>query len=450
MARAVKGSVVSFRNNPFTHPVEECLSYVEDAIVVMDAGRVAAVGPASRIRPTLDPGVKMDDYADALILPGFIDCHVHYPQTEIIGACGKQLMDWLNEYTFPAELKYADPDYAREAARVFLRECLRVGTTTASVFCTVFPDSVDAFFTESEKLNMRNIAGKLLMDRNAPRGLTDTVHDGYDQTTRLIEKWHGRGRQLYAVTPRFAPTSSAEQMEMAGSVWREHPGTYLQSHLSENRGEIEWVKTLYPGRKSYVDVYGYYGQLGPRSIFGHGIHLSEDERQTLHDTGTAIAHCPTSNLFLGSGLFDFSSAFGRSRPLRVGLATDLGAGTSFSLLKTMQEAYKVAQLGGYSLGAVHAFYLATLGAAKALYLDHEIGTIDVGKEADLTVLSLRSTPLLEYRLRYVNSLEEMLFVLMMLGDDRAVAATYIAGEKVYSGESGGRRHGSGPGATSPG
>lgn len=223
-------------------------------------------------------------------------------------------------------------------------------------------------------------------------------------------------------------------MEMAGAVWNEHPGTYLQSHVSENKAEIEWVKELYPERKGYVDIYKHYGQLGPRSILGHGVHLTEDEFQVLHDTGTAISHCPTSNLFLGSGLFDLEKAMDPRRPIRVGLGTDLGAGTNFSQLATMNEAYKVAQLNGYSLSAPYAYYLATRGAANALYLDDKIGSLEVGKEADIAILDLKATPIVEYRMKYAKNLEEMLFVLMTLGDDRTVKATYVAGELVYSRE----------------
>jgi guanine deaminase len=272
------------------------------------------------------------------------------------------------------------------------------------------------------------------MDRNAPDALLDTAQSSYDQTKALIAKWHNKGRSLYSVTPRFAPTSSPMQMEMTGAVWQEHPGTYLQTHVSENKSEIEWVKELYPERKGYVDVYQYYGQLGERSILGHGVHLTEGELQVLHDTGTAIAHCPTSNLFLGSGLFSIEQAMDAKRPVRVGLATDLGAGTNFSHLVTMNEAYKVAQLSGYSLSAHHAFYLATRGAANALYLDNTIGSLEVGMEADLAVFDLNATPVLGYRLKYANSLEEILFLLMTLGDDRTVCATYIAGNLVYARE----------------
>ncbi len=434
MKSCIRGCIVTFTGNPFITPPQECVEIMEDAVVVMENGVISDVGQAADVMARLGVDVGVEHYPDSLILPGFIDCHVHYPQTEIIGAYGKQLIDWLNKYTFVAEQKFDDADYARKVANVFLRECLRAGTTTTAAFCTVYPESVDAFFEESEKLNMRNIAGKVLMDRNAPGALTETPQAGYDQTRELIARWHGRGRQMYAVTPRFAATSSPEQMEVAGAVWREHPGTYLQSHLSESAAEIEWVMGMYPQRKNYVDVYRHYGQLGPRSIYGHGIHLSEDELRILHDTGTAIAHCPTSNLFLGSGLFDLGRAMACERPVRVGLATDLGAGTNFSQLVTMNEAYKVAQLKGYSLSPLHAFYMGTLGTARALYLDDKIGSISAGKEADLTVLDLKATPLLAHRLQYARDVEEVLFVLMTLGDDRAIRATYVAGRKLYSRE----------------
>lgn len=431
-AIAIRGSTLTFKDNPFAKPVEECLRYEDDAIILMEDGIIIQFGPAAEIQPKLPKDISVTHYKDSLILPGFIDCHVHYPQTEIIGAYGKQLIDWLNKYTFVAEQNFRDKAHASEVARLFLQECLRVGTTTVSTFCTVHPESVDAFFEVSEKLNMRNIAGKVMMDRNAPDALTDTAQSGYDQTKELISKWHGKGRQLYSVTPRFAPTSTPEQMEMTGAVWNEHPGTYLQSHVSENKGEIEWVKELYPERKGYVDVYQHYNQVGPRSILGHGVHLTEEEFQVLHDTGTAISHCPTSNLFLGSGLFDLKKAMDSSRPIRVGLGTDLGAGTNFSQLATMNEAYKVAQLNGYSLSAPHAYYLATRGAANALYLDDKIGSIEVGMEADIAVLDLKATPIIEYRMKYAKDLDEILFVLMTLGDDRTVEATYVAGELLYS------------------
>jgi guanine deaminase len=431
MKSAIRGSIVSYRDNPFTKPLADCLYFEEDGLVIMENGFITNVGNVSDLLPTLSVDDSLTTYENALICPGFIDCHVHYPQTEIIGAFGAQLIDWLNKYTFVAEQKFSDKAHASKAAEIFLREILRAGTTTASVFCTVDPVSVDAFFEKSEILKMRNIAGKVLMDRNAPAGLLDTPQSGYDQTKALIEKWHGKGRSLYSVTPRFAPTSSPEQMEMTGAVWQEHPGTYLQSHISENIGEIAWVAELFPDRKSYVDVYEYYNQLGPRAIYGHGVHFQEEDFRVFSETGTALAHCPTSNLFLGSGLFSIETAMMGTSPVRTGLATDLGGGTNFSQLVTMSEAYKIGQLANYALRAHQAFYLATRGAAHALYLDDKIGTIAKGYEADIVVLDLKATPIIDYRLDYATSLEEKLFVLMMMGDDRAVRATYISGDRVY-------------------
>ncbi|MBL4907966.1 MAG: guanine deaminase [Sneathiella sp.] len=428
MKNAIRGTIVSFKNDPFRSEEKDFLYHEEDGLVVMEDGKITDVGPAIDLLGKLDPSVEVTHYPDALIMPGFIDCHVHYPQTEIIGAFGKQLIDWLNKYTFVAEQKFKDYSHAEMTANLFLREALASGTTTASVFCTVDPVSVDAFFEQSIKAGMRNIAGKVLMDRNAPPELLDTAQSGYDQTKALIEKWHGKDRSLYSVTPRFAPTSTPEQMELAGAVWKEHPGTYLQTHISENLNEIEWVKELFPEATGYLDVYEKFGQIGPRSILGHGVHLTEAEFQRLSETGTALAHCPTSNLFLGSGLFNVENATREVRPVRVGLATDLGAGTSFSQLSTMGEAYKVAQLNGYALSAFHAFYLATRGAAKALYLEDTIGSIQVGMEADIIVLDLKASDLLEHRLKYAKNLHDILFVLMTLALPQNVKATYIAGK----------------------
>jgi len=428
---AIRGAVLSFIDDPFQKNIEDCMVYEPDAILVMEDGKISQFGPASTILETLSADVPITHYPNSIITAGFIDSHVHYPQTQIIGAFGKQLIDWLNKYTFIAEQQFKSKEHSREVSKVFLQECLRNGTTTSCTFCTVFPESVDAFFEESEKLGMRNIAGKVMMDRNAPDALTDTPQQGYDDTKALIEKWHGKGRQLYCVTPRFAPTSSPEQMAMTGKVWKEHPGTYLQSHVSENMNEVAWVKELYPDCSGYLDVYDKFGQLGPRAIFGHGIHLTEEELQRCHDTGTAIAHCPTSNLFLGSGLFSISNAMKPERPVRVGLATDLGAGTSFSMLQTMNEAYKVAQMNGFPLSSGHAFYLATRGTAKALYLEDKIGSIAPGMEADVVVLDLNSTPAIKYRMEFCKDIQETLFVLMTMGDDRAIRATYIAGKPMY-------------------
>lgn len=431
MKKAIRGRCLSYRGNPFTEPLSDCLHYEEDGLVVIEAGNIVAYGPALALQRDVGADVAVTYYKDAIICPGFIDCHVHYPQTEMIGAYGKQLIDWLNKYTFITEQKFANKEYALKSAEIFLKEMLRAGTTTSAVFCTVHPQSVDAFFEQSAKLNMRNIAGKVLMDRFAPIGLKDTAQTGYDETKELIAKWHGKGRALYAVTPRFAPTSSAEQMEVTGAVWQEHPGTYLQSHISENKAEIEWVKELYPNRKNYVDVYRHYNQLGPRAIYGHAVHFSDDDFRIFSESGTAIAHCPTSNLFLGSGLFQLERAMTGVPSVRVGLATDLGGGTNFSQLVSMNEAYKIAQLNGFALDAHKAFYLATRGGAEALYLEDSIGSIAEGYEADITILDLKATPILDYRLEHAETLEEQLFALIMLGDDRVTRATYVAGELVY-------------------
>jgi guanine deaminase len=429
---ALRGAALTFADDPARVGVESAMRHESDAILAMADGRITHFGPASKVAPQLPPGTAVQSNGrDTLMLPGFIDCHVHYPQISIIGAHGEQLLDWLNKYTFVAEQQFADSSHARETARVFLKECLRAGTTTAAVFCTVHPQSVDAFFEESAALNMRMIAGKVLMDRNAPAALTDTAKSGYDQSKALIAKWHGRGRQLYAVTPRFAASSTPEQMDMAGKLWAEHPGTWLQSHVSENRAEVAWIRELYPERRGYLDVYDHYKQLGPRSIYGHGIWLNEVELHRCHDTGTALAHCPTSNEFLGSGQFDLYNASKASRPVRVGLGTDLGAGTSFSQLQTLSQAYKTAQLLGNGLSAPLAFYLATRGGARALHLEDKVGSLAPGMEADVIVMDLKSTPAIEFRLHSCNSFEEMLFVQMTLGDDRAIRETWIAGRLAH-------------------
>jgi guanine deaminase len=429
----IRGPVLTFTGNPFTDGLEHTAVYERDAIVAMANGRITEFGPAQHVLSRLPADIEIRNYGkDSLISAGFIDSHVHFPQTPMIAAYGEQLLDWLANYTFPTELKYSDKDFARSVARVFLQENLRNGITSACVYCTVYPQSVDALFEEAEKLGMRLAAGKVLMDRNAPPALLDTPKSGYDDSKALIARWHNRGRLLYAVTPRFAPTSSHEQLEAAGALCREHPDCYMQTHVSENKNEIAWVEELFPERNGYLDVYDRYALCRPRAIFGHCIYLTEEELQVMHRTGSAIAHCPTSNFFLGSGTFDISRALRQDRPVRTGIGTDLGAGTSFSMLTTMNAAYKAAQLNGYSLSARHAHYLATRGTAHAMYLEDKIGSIAPGMEADIVVLDMKSTPLIKYRMQFVEDFEEALFVQTMLGDDRAVQATYVAGELKYS------------------
>ena len=426
--RALRGATVSFVADPFLTAPADAVRLIDDALITIDDGKIAAITPYSEAAAK---GLDVIHYKNALISPGFIDCHVHYPQVEMIGAFGERLLEWLDTYTFVAEQHFADKAHADEAAKVFLRELLRAGTTTAAVYCTVHPQSVDAFFEESSRFNTRMIAGKVMMDRNAPAALLDTAETGYEESRKLLRKWHGKGRQLYCVTPRFAPSSTDAQLAAAGRLWKENPGTYMQTHLCENTDEVAWVKQLFPARASYLDVYDHAGLTGPRAIFGHAVHMEEADFHQCHKTGSALAHCPTSNLFLGSGLFRAFDAKKKERPVRVGLGTDVGGGTSLSQLQSLNEAYKVSAMNGNKLTALHGFYLATRGGAEALYLEDKIGSLAAGHEADIVILDLAATPLLKYRMQYAKDISERLFTLMTLGDDRCVRATYVAGALAY-------------------
>src|SRR5436309_10353525 len=393
----LRGTIVTCRDDPFLTDPARAFATEADGIVVCRNGMIERVGPAAEMLRSLPAATPVAHYEGCLIAPGFIDTHIHYVQTGMIASYGEQLLDWLNRYAFPAEMAFRDPAHARAMARVFCDELLRNGTTTALVFCAVYPQSVDALFAEAERRGMRVIAGKVLMDRNAPEELRDTAQQGYDESKALISRWHGRGRALYAITPRFAGTSTPAQLDAAGSLWREHPDVLMQTHISENRSEVEWTAELFPERKNYLDIYDHHGLIGRRAVLAHGVHLSEDELCRCHESGTALAHCPTSNLFLGSGLFTMSAAKDPRRPVHVGLGTDIGGGTSFSLLATMGAAYQVAQLNGRTLSAVEAFYLATLGGARALALDDKLGSITARREADLVGLEPNATGLLALR-----------------------------------------------------
>lgn len=410
--------------------IEKNLRFIEDGLMFVANGRIEWIGTWEEGKDKIPADVRVRSYPGKIVMPGFIDTHIHYPQSEMVGAYGEQLLEWLDNYVFPTEARYKDKDYAKEMSEFFVKQLLRNGTTTALVFGTVHPESVDALFEVAENINMRMIAGKVMMDRNAPDYLLDTPEISYNQTKELIERWHKRGRLLYAITPRFAPTSSPEQLDVAGRLKKEFPDTYIHTHLCENKDEIKWVKELFPERASYLDVYHHHGLTGPKSIFAHSIHLEDCEWDCLHETDSAISFCPTSNLYLGSGLFKLQEAW--KRKVKVGVGTDIGAGTTFSMMQTLNEAYKVMQLQEYRLSAFEAFYLATLGGAKSLSLDHLIGNFEIGKEADFVVIDPCATPL--QQLRYDNSktLADELFVLITLSDDRSIYRTYVDGQLVYA------------------
>ena len=425
-AKAVRGEVVSFEDDPRRSP--HALRHWPDGLIVVEEGRIAAVGDAAALLPTLLPGMALDDWRGKLIMPGFVDSHIHYPQTDVIASHGGQLLGWLDRYVYRAEARFSDPATARETADFFIAELLRNGTTSALVLGTVHPQSVDAIFAAAAERRLRLAAGKVLMDRNCPEALRDTAQSGYQQSLELIRRWHGKHRLAYAVTPRFAPTSSEAQLEAAGALYRDNPGVLMHTHVAENRDEVAWVRQLFPKARSYLEVYERYGLLGPRAVLAHGIYLDDEDRRLLAGRGAAIAFCPTSNLFVGSGIFDYGKT--HAAGVRVSLATDVGGGTSFSMLRTMHEAYKVSQLAGAALSALDAFYLATLAGAKAMGIDHVIGSCAPGREADLVVLDPQATPLMARRMARAGTLEERLFALMILGDERAVAATYILGQRV--------------------
>ncbi|MGQ3282429.1 guanine deaminase [Bosea sp. (in: a-proteobacteria)] len=425
--RALRGRLLWFVADP--HDVGEAAHrYVADGVLVIEGGMIRAVGPAEAILPTLPAGAEITDHRPHLIMPGFIDAHLHMPQTQVIASYGAQLMDWLERYTFVEEQRLAQQGHPEKLATFLLDELLSHGTTTAVIYCSVHPQSAEALFAESERRNTRMIAGKVMMDRNAPEALTDTAESSYADSKALIERWHGRGRQLYAITPRFVVTSTPEQMEAAGRLAAEHPDCHVQTHINENRAEIALANELYPEPGDYAGIYQHYGLLGPRSLLGHCIHMTEREWRRFAETGSVAVFCPTSNLFLGSGLFDWARA--RAEGVPVAVATDIGGGTSYSMLRTMSEAYKVLQLQGQSLSAFAALHAITLGNAKALKLDHLIGSLEPGHEADVVVLDPAAQRAMAHRLETARDLAEELFVLVTLGDERNVVATYVMGERV--------------------
>ena len=424
--QAYRASLLHFHADPAFHA--DAHAFHEDGLLVIENGRVKAADDYAKLACTLPDGVTPVDYRGKLITPGFIDTHLHFPQTDMIASPSPGLLPWLETYTFPTERRFGETGHARATAEFFLDELLRCGTTTAVVYCTVHRESVDTFFEASEARKLRMVAGKVLMDRHCPDFLRD-IEGSVGDSADLIEKWHKRGRALYAITPRFAPTSTDAQLRATGELAAAYPDTFIQTHVSENQDECKWVGELHPQARSYLDVYERFGLMRPRALFGHCIWLDDEDFARMTATGAAAAVCPTSNLFLGSGLFDFDRA-DRART-QLALGTDVGAGTSFSMLQTMNEAYKVARLKGSYLPALRMFYLATLGAARAMDLEGTIGSFAPGAEADFIVLDPQSTPLLARRTSGLESLEELVFALALLGDDRAVLATYSMGTLVH-------------------
>ncbi len=426
---AWRSKILHFNGDPAHSNDPDTVMAYNDGVLVVEDGHILALDtPEALTDMTRD--IEVQHLPDSLIIPGFVDAHVHYPQVDIIGGYGEHLLDWLERYAFPAEIGLMnDKGKAEDTASFFLDELLRNGTTSALVFATVYAHTVDALFGEALKRNMRLISGKVMMDAHAPDALMDTAQSSYEDSKALIEKWRGKGRLGYAVTPRFALTSSEEQLNFAGLLLAENPDVLLHTHLCENKKEIERAAELFPTARDYVDVYKRAGLLTDRSVFAHCVHLSDDERADLAKAKSAIAFCPTSNLFLGSGLFDLETA--GQAGITVGLGSDVGAGTSLSSFASMSEGYKVTQMREQTLSPLHAFYMATLGGARALHIDGHVGNFAPGKEADFLVLDLAATPLMKRRLGRANTFEEMLFALMILADDRAVRRTYVAGELAH-------------------
>ncbi|KAB2701217.1 guanine deaminase [Ochrobactrum sp. Kaboul] len=422
----IRGRVLTFRDEPQSLDDSASYRYIEDGAILVEDGRIARLGDYAELSAEAGSDVKLADHRPHLILPGFIDTHIHYPQTQVVASYAANLLEWLNTYTFVAEQKFADEQHAEFIAERFLDELIRHGTTTAVAYCSVHPQSVDAYFRASQHRNMRMLGGKVMMDRNAPPALCDTAQSGYDDSKELIARWHGKDRLDYVITPRFAITSTPEQLEASQALAREHPECFIQTHLSENHDEIAFTKSLYPDAPDYLGIYEHYGLLGNKTLLGHSIHLEEREVGVMAETGSVAVFCPTSNLFLGSGLFDRDRL--KASGVRMAVATDVGGGTSFSMLRTMDEGYKILQLREQRLNPFQSFYMMTLGNARALSMEDKIGTLDEGTEADIVVLDSAATSPMRLRMAAGATLEQELFLLQTVGDDRAIVETYVAGK----------------------
>lgn len=426
MADLLLGQVLSYAGDPFAEGLAAARHLTHGAVLI-EGGRIAAVGEADALRRS-HPQARVTDYGRHLISAGFVDAHAHYPQTAIIASWGKRLIDWLNLYTFPEEMRFADPDYAALIAGRYFDLTLANGTTSVCSYATIHPASVDAFFTAAARRGQRVWAGKTCMDRNAPEGLRDTAASAYDDSKRLLARWHGVGRASYVITPRFSPTSTPEQLAAMGALWAENPGCLMQTHLSEQTDEIAWVRSLYPSARDYLDTYEAHGLLGKGGLYGHAIWLEEREKARLAEVDASLIHCPTSNTFIGSGLFDMGGL--KAAGHRVGLATDTGGGSSFSMLRTMAAAYEVGQLRGRALHPAELWWLATQGSATSLHAEDRIGNVAPGMEADLVVIDLSSTPAIAQASARAEDIWQAIFPTIMMGDDRATHAVWVAGQKV--------------------
>ncbi len=425
-AKLLLGQTFSFCHSPFDTPVDEAVSHQRRGAVLVKNGKIAEVGAADALIAA-NPEVAQVNYGDSLIMAGFVDAHVHYPQTAMIASWGKRLIDWLNSYTFPEEMQFGNPDYAAEISGRYLDLTRANGTTTMCSFCTIHPESVDAFFSEAQKRGQRVVAGKTCMDRNAPEGLRDNAQSGYDDSKALLSKWHGKDRISYAITPRFSPTSTPEQLEAMGALWAENPDCLMQTHLSEQTDEIEWVRELFPDARDYLDTYEQFGLLGKGGLYGHAIHLEQREKDRLREVDGSLVHCPTSNTFIGSGLFDMAGLMNEGH--RIGLATDTGGGSSFSMLRTMAAAYEIGQLRGTPLHPAQLLWLATVGSSRSLWMNDKIGNLVAGNEADIVVLNLSSTEAISQRSTRAQDIWESIFPTIMMGDDRAIEAVWIGGRE---------------------
>lgn len=426
--KLLRGRTLSFKSRPQARDDHASYVYEEDGALLIENGRITEAGTYADVKFKSPIGVEVIDHRPHLLMAGFIDPHIHFPQMQVTASYAANLLEWLNTYTFVEEQRFADASHSARFAMLFFDELLRHGTTTAAAYCSVHKGSADAFFTEAQRRNLLMIGGKVMMDRNAPEALTDTAQSSYDDTRAVIENWHGKGRNHVAITPRFAITSTPAQLEAAGTLAREHPELLIQTHLSENNAEIAYTLELYPEAQDYTDVYARYGLLTRNMLLGHAIHLSDREMDAIADAGSVAVHCPTSNLFLGSGLFDLKRI--KEHGVRTAVATDIGGGSSYSLLRTLDEAYKIQQLRGHRLPPIESYWQATRGNAEALGLVDRIGTLEPGSDADIIALDASATPAMKIRMETVQTLEEELFLMQTMGDDRSVRAAYVAGEAV--------------------